>query len=156
MKIEQRIKQLLDSYTHYALPMLLLIAFGLRWINIQKHSFWYDEALTSLIASLSLSEILSNVAATDHPPGYYLLLHFWLHLGQNDAFIRALPAVFSVATVLVIYYLGHFLFDQSTGLTAAFIMTILPFQVYFAQENRMYALIILIATGTTWLFFKLI
>ena len=55
----------------------LLVGAGLRWLQINTRSFWYDEALSSLIASLSVSQIVANAAGSVHPPGYYLLLHYF-------------------------------------------------------------------------------
>ena len=45
--------------------------------------------------------------------------------------------------VLVIYGLGARLFNRTTGLAAAFIAAIAPFQVYYSQEARMYILVAL-------------
>ena len=144
----------LERSDNSILLVALLAGAILRWLQISSHSFWYDEALTSLIASLSLSEIVANAAATDHPPAYYLLLHFWLQFGRSDLFIRSLSALFSLATIPLMYGLGRWLFDRTTGTVAALATAILPFQIYFAQETRMYGLAIFIAAALTWLFLR--
>jgi uncharacterized membrane protein len=128
----------------------------LRWLHIGIHSFWYDEALSALIARLSISQIVANAAASDHPPGYYLLLHFWLELGKTEAFIRSLSALFSLGSIPLVYRLGRWLFDRSTAALAAIGMAVLPFQVYFAQEARMYGVVIFLAVALIWLFLHIV
>ncbi len=146
-------KTFLNQHKHkLILIALLIIAAFLRLLQISTHSFWYDEAFSSLIANLRLSQILANEAATVHPPGYYLMLHFWLNLGHSDATIRSLSALFSWGSVVLIYGLGRWLFNCSTGLIAAFGMALFPFQIYFAQETRMYSLAVFVAVALTWLF----
>ena len=139
---------------HSGLLLLGAVIIGavLRWLQIGSHGFWYDEALSTLIASLGLAEIVGNAAASDHPPGYYVLLHFWLQLGQNEATIRSLSAVFSLAAIPLVYGLGRWQFDRATAAVAALGMALFPFQIYFAQETRMYGLVILLATALTWSF----
>jgi mannosyltransferase len=136
----------------WILALALLLGAALRWFRIGAQGFWYDEALSSLIARLSTAQILANAAASDHPPGYYLLLHYWLSLGKSETVIRSLSAIFSLAAIPLIFGLGSWLFDRPTGLLAACGMAIFPFQIYFAQEARMYAIAIFCGTALTWLF----
>src|SRR5690606_7498289 len=51
-----------------------------------------------------------------------------------------------------IYLLACRLFDRRAGLVAAAIAAVAPFQVYYAQEARMYALLGLAATTMTYFF----
>lgn len=134
--------------------LIISLAFGavLRWLYIGRHSFWYDETFSTLTARLPLSQILSNAAIDVHPPGYYVLLHFWLGLGQSEAIIRSFSAMFSLGAIGLIYGLTRWLFDKSVAALAALLMAILPFQVYFAQEARMYSLVIFLAIALMWVF----
>ena len=45
---------------------------------------------------------------------YYLLLHFWLKLGDSEFLTRSLSSVFAVATVPVVY-VGRPLSDRGPG-----------------------------------------
>ncbi|MDH4136295.1 MAG: glycosyltransferase family 39 protein [Anaerolineae bacterium] len=145
-------KAWLERRSGWILVVALLTGAGLRWLQIGAHGFWYDEALSALIARLSLTQILANAAASDHPPGYYLLLHFWLSLGQSEAAIRSLSALFSLGAVPLVYGLGRWLFGRSAAALAALGMALFPFQVYFAQEVRMYGVAVFLATALMWLF----
>ena len=92
-------KTLLERYSDRVLIIALVVGAGLRWFQIGAHGFWYDETFSSLTARLSLDQILSNVAIDVHPPGYYMLLHFWLQLGQSEAIIRSFSALFSLGAI---------------------------------------------------------
>jgi len=130
----------------------VFIGAGLRWFQIGRYSFWYDESFSGLTARLSVNQILANVALDVHPPGYYLLLHYWIQLGESEAFIRSFSALFSIGAVILIYGLGRWLFDQSVAALAALGLAIIPFQVYFAQEARMYGLVVFLTIAITWIF----
>ena len=133
--------------------LALLIGAILRWFQIGSRSFWYDEAFSGLIARLSVAQIWNNaIAASIHPPGYYLLLHYWLLLGQSEALLRSLSAIFSLGAILLIYGWGRWMFDPATGALAAIGMALFPFQVYFAQEARMYSLVVFLSVALTWIF----
>jgi len=79
-----------------------------------------------------------------HPPIYYSLLHLWIALfGTLEGAVRTLSALASVLTIPVFYAACRRLLDGPTAAIAAFILTVSPFHVQFAQETRMYALLTL-------------
>jgi mannosyltransferase len=137
---------------HWWLVLILLLASGLRFFRLDAHSLWFDEALSVLIGRLTLQQVLSGAAGSSHPPGYYLLLHVWqaVGLGGHDWLLRYPSAFASVLSVALAYRVGESLFDGRTGLLAALGMAIAPFQVYYAQEARMYALATALTLGATW------
>jgi mannosyltransferase len=142
----------LERYSKWILIVALLTGAGLRWFRIGAHGFWYDEAVSCLIARLSAIQILTNAAADDHPFGYYLFLHFWLLLGQSEAVIRSLSALFSLGGIPLVYGLGRWLFDRPTAILAALGMTLFPFQNYYAQEARTYGIVIFLTIALIWTF----
>lgn len=147
-----KIRTRLEIYSPQILIAALVAGAGLRWFQIGRSSFWYDETFSTLTARLSLSQIISNVALDVHPPGYYVLLYYWLQLGQTEAFIRALSVVFSLAAILAIYGFTAWLFDRATAALSALGMALFPFQVYFGQEARMYSLVIFLTVLLLWFF----
>ena len=145
-------KRYLTEYSSHILWIAIILGAGLRWFQIGQHSFWFDEALSSLIANLTVTEIITNVAASDHPPGYYLLLHTWLIFGQSETAIRSLSALFSLATIPLLYGLTRWLFTPAAASLASLIVAISPFQIYYAQESRTYSIIIFLTTAIIWIF----
>jgi len=126
------------------LLLTIALAFALRIYGLEHQDFWFDEAATSFIATRSYSEILSHIreeAVLEHPPLYYILIHPWLGLaGQSEFSYRFFSVIFGVLLPPLLYRFGRLLFDTRVALLSALIATISPFQIYYAQEARMYTL----------------
>jgi mannosyltransferase len=136
--------------TKYNLLLLLALAIlgaSLRLSQIGDNGLWIDEAFSIWMGRQPVSEMLSWLVRIDqHPPLYYLLLHVWMRLGDDQAVVRAFSALCSTLTIPATYLLGRRLAGQKVGLLAALILTVSPFHVHFAQEARMYALLALNGT----------
>jgi len=128
---------------------ILILAAVLRLFNLNGRPLWYDEAFAILYAERSLSAILSGTlsqvagaAADVHPVAYYFTLHVWMRLfGQTPLAVRMLSVCYSLATVALVYRLMGDLFDAKTARWAALILAVAPFQIAYAQETRMYAML---------------
>lgn len=125
------------------LVLLVVIETGLRFYLLAEKSIWLDEAFSITISQHSLFDMLRLIVQTDnHPPLYYLVLKLWLVFGDSETQARLLSALFSIASIPMIYFVGASLYnDERVGLIAALIMTLSPFQVWYAQETRMYAML---------------
>lgn len=117
---------------------------------LPRTGMWLDEALTANIAGLPLGEIGDALRVDGHPPLYYVLANLWMELGgDGDNWIRALPALISVASLPLAYLAGRRLASrvgagplgvQRTSLIALSLMALLPYGIRYAGENRMYSL----------------
>jgi 4-amino-4-deoxy-L-arabinose transferase-like glycosyltransferase len=131
--------------------LALLLAVGLRFYRLAGQSFWSDEGNSVALARAGLGEIAARTALDIHPPLYYWLLHAWMRVvGDSEVAVRCLSAAAGVLLVAVVYRLGKRLLDPWAGLLAAVIAAVSPFQVYYAQEARMYALLALLGAVTVW------
>jgi hypothetical protein len=139
------------------LILILLLATGLRLHRLDAQSFWNDEGNSARIAERSLRLILEGAEGDIHPPGYYILLHYWRALvGHSEYALRALSALSGIGLVTFTYLLGSQAFSRATGLGAAFLAALAPLGVYYAQEARMYALLGLLAAASTWMLLKVL
>ena len=115
---------------------------------------WLDEAQTVAISRLPVGDLLDALRHDGSPPLYYLLLHGWIRLfGTGDTAVRALSAVFAVATVPAAVTAARRTLGGSatttTRLAGAVLLTA-PFFSRYATEGRMYSLVfLLVALG--WL-----
>lgn len=103
---------------------------------------WYDENFTLILSRLPLRQMFYAMSGDVHPPLWYLIL--W-PLGRLHAPIWALrlpAALFSVAALFVFERVLQEL-DLSPKVRAAalVLMAVLPVQLYYASEARMYALL---------------
>jgi len=126
--------------------VIVALGFALRLFRLDAQSFWYDEAMSAGIARGTVTQILRNDFYEPHPPLYFLTLHFWLSIDQSDLTIRLLSAMLGGAGIAGMYSLGNILCDGRVGVVAAAIVAIVPYQVFYSQEARMYALLFLLST----------
>ena len=144
--------------TPWPLLAVVVLALGLRLVNLAGRPLWYDEAFAVLYAEKPFETMLygtvaqvEGAAADVHPLFFYSLLHLWMSLvGQSPAAVRALSVLIGTGTVGVVYLLARRLYDRRIGLAAAALAAVAPFAVYYSQEARMYALLALVATAAAY------
>ncbi len=132
------------------LGMLILLAFGLHLYRLEAKSLWQDEGLSAYRASQSLPFILSDTIFIQgypthdtQPSLYFILLHLVFRLaGPSEFSGRFLSLLFSVLLVPLIYLAGRRLFDQAAGIWASSLAALSPLYLWYAQELRMYSLLV--------------
>lgn len=108
--------------------------------------FWIDEAIAVGIASHELADIPAALRLDGSPPLYYLLLHGWmLVVGTEEAVTRGLSLFFAVLAVPVAWWAGRAIGGPRAGALAAVGAAGCPFAVQYAQETRMYSLVIVLS-----------
>jgi uncharacterized membrane protein len=119
---------------------ILLLAFALRVAFLAQRPLWYDEAFSVLLAERDVAAIVRGTAVDVQPPLYYFLLHAWLGLGENVFELRLLSVALSLLVVALVYALARRWFSERVAVWAMLFTALAPFQIYHAQELRMYAL----------------
>jgi len=137
------------------LTAILVIAAILRCVVLSTRSIFYDDAFSIFLSEQSLSKIITGTAADTMPPLYYFLLHIWLLAGRSLWWVRLLSVLLSVGSVWMIHRLIADMGYSRAGLWAAFFTAINPFQIYHAQEVRMYSLLAFALLGFAWFFLKI-
>ena len=130
---------------------LVALAAALRFTRIGHQSFWLDESFTVDLVQRSFGDMLSGVASTEStPPLYYVLAWLWEKLfGHGEAGLRSLSALAGTLAVPAAWRAAREWFDSPrAGLLAAALVAVNPFLVWYSQEARSYALLVLLATLT--------
>lgn len=131
------------------LLLILLLSLGLRFYRLGAQSLWNDEGTSVAVAQRSFATIARDAANDIHPPLYYWILSGWIRLcGIGEAAVRSLSALLGVVLVALTYLLGRFVAGCWTGLAAALLAAIHPFQIVYAQETRMYMLVSVLAAAS--------
>jgi len=132
------------------LGLAIVVAAALRFPTLGDQSFWRDEASTALELQGGLGHALSAVRDLEGmPPGYFVLAWLWSQaFGLGEAGLRSLSALFGVATVPVAWALGRALAPRAAPYAAALAATS-PFLVWYGQEARPYALLVLLTAAAT-------
>lgn len=104
---------------------------------------WYDETFTALVASLPMPRMLAAVAGDVHPPLWYLIEWAVVRLlGHSEAALRLPALLFGVVSAYLTYRLALALnLRQEAAILAAVFLALMPAQVYYSQEARMYTLL---------------
>ncbi|MGI6375024.1 MAG: glycosyltransferase family 39 protein [Anaerolineae bacterium] len=129
--------------------VLMGLALALSLYRIDAQSLWYDEGWSIELAGEGPGRVFGRLRdfADPHPPGYYLLLIAWGRLfGRSVTALRAFSALLGALTVGAIYHVGRRLFDRAGGLVAALVLALSPLAWVYAQEMRMYTLLLLCLT----------
>jgi mannosyltransferase len=116
--------------------------------------FWIDEGLSVGIADRPLGDIPDVLRQDGSPPLYYLLLHLWIALaGRSEEAVHVLSVLFAVLCIPVAFWGGSTLFGRRAAWIAALLAAVNPFLTRYAQEGRMYALLLLLGLVATicWL-----
>lgn len=126
--------------------VLLLFGLGLNLLFLNKFCFWADEAYSALYSSYSLQEMLTLAFQYDnHPPLYYVLLHFWEMLFQSTWGLRLFSVFASFFAIILFYQLGKRWQKGSLLLVSLFFFISSTFFHYYFQELRAYAWLVVTA-----------
>ncbi|HEX8367797.1 MAG TPA: glycosyltransferase family 39 protein [Pyrinomonadaceae bacterium] len=137
------------------ISLICLVYAALRFWNLTASCLWFDE-IFSLHAAAHDWQNLFRFVAQDliHPPLFYVLLKIWTAIGgESLAWLRFFPVFFSILAVA-----PFILLCRELKLSPAVVALALTFfavngsLVKYAQEIRMYSLLMFFALVSGWLF----
>ena len=85
----------------------IVLAITLRIYLLGHESLWTDEAFTVLFSEKSLQDIFKEIKFEAHPPLYYLIMHFFLTLGDSEFMTRLPSLFFGVITIFFIFRINE-------------------------------------------------
>jgi mannosyltransferase len=124
---------------------LLLISLFLRTRALGA-SLWMDEGLSIGIASQPFLDIPGVLRQDGSPPLYYMMLHAWMAVfGRGPAETQGLSTAIALLAVPGGLWAGWTLFGRRAGLICAALAAVNPFLTTYAQETRMYSLMVVLS-----------
>ncbi|HWC11363.1 MAG TPA: glycosyltransferase family 39 protein [Acidimicrobiales bacterium] len=133
------------------LGVILLLA--VLWGRGRGIWYWGDEGLAVGIASHPLGDIPTLLRQDGSPPLYYLLLHVWMSaFGSGEAATHTLSLLFALGSVGAAWWFGRSLLGRRVGWFLVALAALNPLLAHFANETRMYTLMVLLATLATGAF----
>jgi 4-amino-4-deoxy-L-arabinose transferase-like glycosyltransferase len=131
------------------LALAAIVAGGaaFRFATLGTQSFSGDEGVTVALVELGLGDMLDTIPDTEStPPLYYVLAWLWAQVfGTGEVGIRSLSALLGTLTIPVAYAAAARLVSHRAGLAAAALTAVSPLLVWYSQEARSYALLVLLA-----------
>ena len=130
---------------------ILVAAAALRFATLDLQSFWVDEGATIHLLRSDFGGMLDGLTVTEKtPPLYYVLAWLWTRpFGTGEIGVRSLSALVGVLTVPAAFALARELVSERAALIAAALVAVNPLLVWYSQEARAYALLVLLATLAT-------
>lgn len=124
--------------------LLLLLAF--LWGRGRGTWYWTDEGLSLGISSHPLPMMPQLLRQDTSPPLYHVILREWMGIfGSSEASTHTLSLLFALAAVVTALWAGWSLFGRRTGWMCAVLVAINPFLASYANETRMYSLVVLLS-----------
>jgi mannosyltransferase len=129
---------------------IVALAAALRFATLDVQSYWFDEATTVHLLRMDLGDMLRAIPNSEStPPLYYVVAWFWTKLfGTGEVGLRSLSALAGTATVPIVYAIGARMVTARAGLVAALLVAANPLLVWYSQEARAYALLVLFSSLT--------
>jgi uncharacterized membrane protein len=133
-----------------AVTAAVVLAAGLRLLV--PRGLWLDEATSVFQSRMGFHAMIVNLRTTDvHPPLYFSVLWATVRaFGSGELAVRMPSVVAGTLVIPMLYLLGKEAYDRRTGITAAFAGVVAPIMVWYSQEARMYALLMLFAVVALW------
>jgi uncharacterized membrane protein len=142
----------MPGWVRWSLPLaILLLALGLRLYRLDNQSFAFDEGWTSYAIHHSWRAMWGVLAPDNHPPLYYVLVKAFADLaGYGDLALRFSSVVCGMVLIAGLYVLGRRLGGVVMGVSAALFAACAPSFIYYAQEARMYGLLMALAALSSY------
>ena len=129
--------------------VLFAVSIYLRTKSLGE-SLWMDEGLSIGIASQPLFDIPHVLRVDGSPPLYYMLLSVWMDVfGNGPADTQSLSMFIALLGIPSGLWAGWSLFGRRAGLICAALCAVNPFLTNYAQETRMYSLMLVLSLLTT-------
>jgi mannosyltransferase len=139
----------------WALALLIALAAAMRFATLGEQSFHHDEVITvSRVISGNFEHMLHAVKRSEsNPPLYYVLAWGWAKaFGSDEVGIRSLSALLGTLTVPLVYAIGAELSSRRAGLIAAALVAVNPMLIWYSQEARSYALLVIFCAASLLFF----
>ncbi len=137
--------------------LCMLAAFAISHFFLFGQSLRLDEAQSIWQSSHNPRGFLHTIGQDVHLPLYGFALHFWiLWLGNSVDTIRAFSLIFFLLSIPAMYLLARTSFSRGTAIFATLLLTISPFMNWYANEIRMYSLMVLCTILSQLFFLKIL
>jgi 4-amino-4-deoxy-L-arabinose transferase-like glycosyltransferase len=138
--------------------LAVLVGAALRLATLGLQSLDEDETVTAWLVHLPAGRMLCTIPQTEStPPLYYVLAWVWARVfGWGAVGLRSLSALMGTATIPVCALTARRLAGRSAGVVVAVLAALSPALIWYSQEARSYALLVLTSAASLHFFTRLI
>jgi hypothetical protein len=140
-----------------ALTAIAVVGLGLRLWHINSMGYNSDEAVyagqgAALAGDPELTRFFPIIRA--HPMLFQFLVSVAFQFGVNDLYARLLSVAFGIATIFVVAKLGQLLYGRWVGITAALLLSVMPYHVIVTRQVLLDGPMVFFTTLTLYLVAK--
>ena len=128
-----------------------------RLWRLTASCLWFDEIFSLHAARYDWEHMMSFIAADIiHPPLFYALLKVWITIGgESLLWLRLFPALTAIASLLPFLLLCRELRLRAGEINLALLLlAVNGYLIKYAQELRMYSLLLFLTLCSLWLFVR--
>ncbi len=127
----------------FGLSILVILGFWLRVWNLGVPSFGDDELITVSVAKTFLEtgkfDLPTGIAYGRSWVNIFFIALSIRFFGLNEFSARLPSVLFGTLTIILVYFLCRKMGSKSVGFLAAILICLLPWQITWSREARMYA-----------------
>jgi mannosyltransferase len=142
----------------WALVLVLLLGFFVRFHALGAEGFWLDEAFTwsAVVASWRDTWAVMMQFSDVSPFSYVVYKLMAPLLGLTEFALRTPSALAGLLAVPVVYRVGRAMLGKWEGVVGAAIVALSPFAVWHARDARPYSFYLLFAALALWGFWRVV
>lgn len=155
---EQAVTHSLGAQAYaWGIAAITVAGAALRLPTLDVQSYWLDESVTVNLLRKGFGGMLGAIPDSEStPPAYYVIAWVWTRLaGTGEVGLRSLSALFGIAAIPIAGAAAAKLVSRGAGLVTAILIGANPLLVWYSQEARAYALLVLLSSLSLLLFANL-
>ncbi len=132
------------------------VGLALRLTSLGTQSLWIDEIRGLTLAQAPTTGALLGGVTDLNPPLYFVLLRYWLWLGQSDAIVRLPAALMGALSLGAVFLVTRRLLGAAVAVVATALAAISPMHLWHSQDSRPYTLALVLTLASQWLFLEIV
>lgn len=128
--------------------LFTVIGCALRFTRLGAQSIWVDEGMTIAWIAEMETRGWGTLVENIHGPLHAAAMFLTSRLSMDEWWLRLPSAVAGTLAIPAVARLGRRLWSPRVGMTAAALLAVSPFALYYAQEVRSYSFTILFSSLT--------
>lgn len=126
----------------WPLALLVVLSMGIRLFHLGTQGLFMDEAVSWAVSRLTPKEIMGASEFNHHVPLYFVLLKGAMTvLPTTETGVRAFSVLASAVALIAVLVFLKAEWGLAAAVYAGILMALSSFDLYYAQETRMYTLL---------------